>query len=261
MPAHPEAPAAERAPRVPVAASSERGSGLSRHSAATAESRSASAHRGLPDFARLPRFQSAAGHRPALRHIGGRHSECPNGASSFSPGLARQRRDYPGLNEQNSHNPEGVASLRPHRDAATTPSGLLNHFVPLSQGSSRLATLGWRTESRWDSQTARACPTIRMDLPSLVNARTITLFWNHHSDVSRAVCSASSRAFPRLLSGVRGGVRARHFGTACWRNTAEATAVGRSLGGTARRGTQARLGTAASRSSSATDCSTPIRFS
>jgi hypothetical protein len=44
-------------PRVPVAASSERGS----------VSRSTSANRELPEFARLPRFQSAAGHRPALR--------------------------------------------------------------------------------------------------------------------------------------------------------------------------------------------------
>jgi hypothetical protein len=57
MPTLPEAPAAERAPRVPVAASSERGSA----------SRSASAQRELPEFARLPRVQSAAGHRPALR--------------------------------------------------------------------------------------------------------------------------------------------------------------------------------------------------
>ena len=57
MSTHPEAPAAERAPRVPVAASSERGS----------VSRSVSAHRELPEFARSPRFQSAAGHRPALR--------------------------------------------------------------------------------------------------------------------------------------------------------------------------------------------------
>lgn len=50
-------PEAERAPRVPVAASSERGSA----------SRSASAHQELPEFARLPRYKSAAGHRPALR--------------------------------------------------------------------------------------------------------------------------------------------------------------------------------------------------
>ncbi len=57
MHSHPEAPTAERAPRVPVAASSERGS----------VSRSTSACRELPKLARLPRFQSAAGHRPALR--------------------------------------------------------------------------------------------------------------------------------------------------------------------------------------------------
>jgi len=139
MPTHPEAPAAERAPRAPVAASLERGS----------VSRSTSAHRELPEFARSPRFQSAAGHRPALRCIGVRHSECPKGASSFSPGLARQRRDYPGLNEHNFPNPEGVVSLHAHRNAATTPLGLLNRFVPLTQGS--FATLGWRPESRWDS--------------------------------------------------------------------------------------------------------------
>jgi hypothetical protein len=57
MPTHPEAPAAECAPRVPVAASSERGS----------VSRSTSAHQELPEFASSPRLQSAAGHRPALR--------------------------------------------------------------------------------------------------------------------------------------------------------------------------------------------------
>ena len=50
-------PAAELTPRVPVAASWERGS----------VSRSVSAHRELPEFIRLLRFLSAAGHRPALR--------------------------------------------------------------------------------------------------------------------------------------------------------------------------------------------------
>ena len=138
MPNLHEAPAAERTPRIPVAASWKRGSA----------SRSASARRELPVFARSLRFQSAD-QRPAFRCIGGHHSECPNGASPFSPGLARQRRNYPGLNEQNSHNPEGVVSFRRHRNTATTPLGLLNHFVPLTQGS--FATLGWRTESRWDS--------------------------------------------------------------------------------------------------------------
>lgn len=56
MPTHLEAPAAERTPRIPVAASSERGS----------VSRSAPA--------RPIRFPSAAGHRPALRRIGGREA-------------------------------------------------------------------------------------------------------------------------------------------------------------------------------------------
>ena len=98
MPTHPEAPTAERAPRVPFAASSERGSGLGsapapgaandalviglraedartsvdsptpngrRESAPTGTRgacapHSVSAHRALPAFARLPRVQSAA---------------------------------------------------------------------------------------------------------------------------------------------------------------------------------------------------------
>jgi hypothetical protein len=67
------------------------------------------------------RVHVAAGHRPALRCNEVCHSECPNGASSFSPGLARQGRDYSGSNAQNSNNPEGVVSAesicvlaRPH---------------------------------------------------------------------------------------------------------------------------------------------------
>ena len=107
MPTHPEAPAAERVPRVPVAASSERGSGLGgahasgvlfsasrrkpRHTNLSpvfqptmsverwfgrdartrtrdaCAPRSPSARREIPSFARPPRFQPAAGHRPALR--------------------------------------------------------------------------------------------------------------------------------------------------------------------------------------------------
>ena len=45
-------------------------------------------------------------------------------------------------------NPNGVAPRRPSRAAA--PLGLCS-FNPVSQGSSSLATLGWRPESRWDS--------------------------------------------------------------------------------------------------------------
>jgi hypothetical protein len=109
-------------------------------------------------FAGLARFQLAAGHRPALRcdQFRVRHSECPNGASSFSPGLARQRRAYPGSNALNSNNPEWVVSDLKKPNAATTPLGLSNPFGPVTQGS--FATLGWRPESRWDSQIPRhAC--------------------------------------------------------------------------------------------------------
>lgn len=104
------------------------------------------AHTEILTTERTPRVSGAAS-----SERGGRYSECPNGASSFSPGSARQRRDYPGLTEQNPHNPEGVVSIRVQAKTATTPLGLLNPFDPITQGS--FATLGWRPESRWDSQT------------------------------------------------------------------------------------------------------------
>ena len=52
-----------------------------------------------------------------------------------------------------AHNPNGVASARPPRLRATTPLGLekINHKA--TQGSSCLATLGWRTQSLWDCKT------------------------------------------------------------------------------------------------------------
>jgi hypothetical protein len=76
-------------------------------------------------------------------------TECPKGASSFSPGLGRRSRAYPRLIARNASNPERVVSDRCFALAAT-PLGLLNILVPRSQGS--FATLGWRTESLWDSQ-------------------------------------------------------------------------------------------------------------
>lgn len=96
-------------------------------------------------------------HRVAVvaSSAGYRNAECPNGASSFSPGLARQRRDYPGLNEPNSPNPEGVVSVRAQSNTATTPTGLLNSFAPWTQGRPQSRpTSGWRTESHWDSWAA-----------------------------------------------------------------------------------------------------------
>ena len=58
------------------------------------------------------------------------------------------RNELPGVGSRRFFNPNGVAARCPCR--AATPLGL---WVcgPLSQGSSFLATLGWRPESRWDS--------------------------------------------------------------------------------------------------------------
>lgn len=138
--------------------------------------------------------------------------------------------------------------------------------VPVATSSERGSasrSMSALLSTRCGSQTRapHACRWFDLGVRSFVNARTITFFRNHHSDVCRAVCSASSRAFPRLLSGIRGGVRARHLGTARRRNATEAAAVGRSLGGIASRRTEKRLGFAANGSSSATDCAAPIRFS
>src|SRR6266496_1526901 len=57
-------------------------------------------------------------------------------------------------------NPNGVAVLR--RKPAATPSGLKS-MRQATQGSSFLATLGWRTQSRWDSRTA-GFPALRLML-------------------------------------------------------------------------------------------------
>jgi len=188
MPTHLEAPATERAPRVPIAASPERGSVSCSASAPEGQNANSRGCKPTVDhvIAARPRrgrtihratirsTLSGSGeisgtcsvglhprlfmlnpfgiHEPALRRIGGRHYECPTGASSFSPGLARPRRDYPGLNEQNSHNPERVVSTSAQANTVPTPLGLLNHFDRLTQGRPQSRpTLGWRTESRWDS--------------------------------------------------------------------------------------------------------------
>ena len=69
----------------------------------------------------------------------------PNGIVSSSPGL--RGTSYPGSLPESFSNPNGVASL-----SAPQPRWgcwFLNCF--LSQGSSFLAPLGWRPESRWDS--------------------------------------------------------------------------------------------------------------
>ena len=74
-------------------------------------------------------------------------AENPNGILSFSPGLPSLR-GYPGSREFFVPNPNGVASSDALPSAAT-PLGLENFLSP-TQGSSCLATLGWRMQSRWD---------------------------------------------------------------------------------------------------------------
>ena len=88
-----------------------------------------------------------------------RRSENPNGIPPQSPGLPHpcsQGRGYPGLAFEKTTTPTRVA---PHSrisngrtgtpDGGTTPLGLIL-TTSVTQGSSFLATLGWRTQSRWD---------------------------------------------------------------------------------------------------------------
>ena len=70
----------------------------------------------------------------------------PKGIVSSSPGLPSPR-GYPGLAPVRFSTPTIVSPLR-HR--ATTPLGLAD-TTRFSQGSSRLATLGFGAESLWDS--------------------------------------------------------------------------------------------------------------
>src|SRR5207247_8210441 len=69
----------------------------------------------------------------------------PEGISSFSPGL----RSYPGLTTQNQSNPNGVLSSV--MCMGPQPRWGCDPLDSDTQGSSSLATLGWRLESLWDS--------------------------------------------------------------------------------------------------------------
>ena len=68
----------------------------------------------------------------------------PEGISSFSPGL----RSYPGLTTQNQSNPNGV--LSGVSCTGTQPRWGCDSLDSGTQGSSSLATLGWKPESLWD---------------------------------------------------------------------------------------------------------------
>ena len=75
----------------------------------------------------------------------------PKGISSFSPGL----RSYPGLTTQTIPNPNGV--LAGVRCTGTQPRWGCGPLDSGTQGSSSLATLGWRLESLWDSPGLDSC--------------------------------------------------------------------------------------------------------
>jgi hypothetical protein len=87
----------------------------------------------------------------SISHIAFVLSENPERIPQQSPGLPSWR-GYPGRSLQNCFNPERVVSnrLRVFRN----PRWGSEIGWRLSQGSSFLATLGFITESRWDSTTA-----------------------------------------------------------------------------------------------------------
>ena len=51
----------------------------------------------------------------------------------------------------------GLRGMRRSRNGGQNPFRVQEFFFTVSQGSSFLATLGWRTESRWDSPLAAFC--------------------------------------------------------------------------------------------------------
>ena len=69
--------------------------------------------------------------------------------SGTKPRVARN--ELPWETAVTDHNPNGVAAHP--RELAATPLGLKT-FRFVTQGSSFLATLGWRTQSRWDCKNA-----------------------------------------------------------------------------------------------------------
>ena len=73
----------------------------------------------------------------------------PNGIVSQSPGL--RGTSYPGLTIIADTTPTGLRQIGCAR--GRNPFRVEDIWFTISQGSSCLATLGWRTESRWDSRT------------------------------------------------------------------------------------------------------------
>ena len=90
---------------------------------------------------RIIRRENGAGAKRAFQSSLQSQRDCV-----LQPRVARN--ELPWVGGREFGNPNGVVALLGRR--AATPLGLLVHG-PFSQGSSFLATLGWRPESRWDS--------------------------------------------------------------------------------------------------------------
>jgi hypothetical protein len=96
------------------------------------------------------------------------HFPNPNGIASNSPGL--ERSDYPGWPFISVPTPTGLRQMG--RGRGHNPFRVGDVCFTLTRGSPCRATLGWRTESRWDS-AAR-------DLEQTI-ARNVTGFSKHET--------------------------------------------------------------------------------
>jgi hypothetical protein len=106
-------------------------------------------------------FCRGGDHRQLLTFSGTLPDLIPNGDMSSSPGLARS--DYPGKPweprkpySSTINLNEVVSCGRGRRKGDTTPLGLAGFSIPIPRVAAA-ATLGWRTESRWDSMRESRC--------------------------------------------------------------------------------------------------------
>ena len=95
--------------------------------------------------------------RAQIRFWKGAFSLNPKGIPQQSPGL--RGTSYPGATDLKRQNPNGVSALVNVRSGGSQPRWGCCFALPLTQGSSFLATLGFVAESRWDSKKRHASKT------------------------------------------------------------------------------------------------------
>jgi hypothetical protein len=99
----------------------------------------------LRDKTKLPQ-KNSGGLKLAQTTLSGLEQESQRDSGS-KPKVARH--ELPWVNVvRNFFNPNGVAAFR--RPTVTQPHWGCGDLLRATQGSSSLATLGWRTQSRWD---------------------------------------------------------------------------------------------------------------